>query len=185
MSTEYEIRLKVRYMDEGWRNCKIFTSNYDGFVNNLLRRMKLKDYKFTDTAEVRKVELLTTEVKNIKELIKAVNAETKMEIALTSCTPHKYDLNFDFQFYKGIKLQLINRSYHLFKNSKGHAKRFTLNGTNQNVWIPNKHLMYDGTLKQNENIDYVFRRAQIQLTIAGYTNSIPGIKGRTEKRKGR
>lgn len=92
-------------------------------------------------------------------------------------------MNFNFQYYKGIKLKLINRNYH--SNPQCRAKRFTLNDTNQNVWIPNKHLMDDGTIKQNENIDYVFRRAQRQLTIAGYTNAIPGIKRKTEERKGR
>ena len=92
-------------------------------------------------------------------------------------------MNFNFQYYKEIKLKLINRNYH--SNPQCHAKRFTLNDTNQNVWIPNKHLMDDGTIKQNENIDYVFRRAQRQLTIAGYTNAIPGIKRITEERKGR
>lgn len=89
-------------------------------------------------------------------------------------------MNYEFQFYKGIKLKLIDRKYAAKK-----AKRFTLNDTNQNVWIPNKHLEHDGTIKQRENIDYVFRRAQRQLTIAGYTNAIPGIKRITEERKGR
>lgn len=92
-------------------------------------------------------------------------------------------MNFNFQYYKGIKLKLISRNYH--SNPQCRAKRFTLNDTNQNVWIPNKHLMDDGTIKQHENIDYVFRRAQRQLTIAGYTNAIPGIKRITEERKGR
>jgi hypothetical protein len=71
-------------------------------------------------------------------------------------------MNFKPQYYKGVKLQLINRRYDGFK-----AKRFTINGTNQNVWIPNKHLMEDGTIKPNENIDYIFRKAKWQLKIAG------------------
>lgn len=75
------------------------------------------------------------------------------------------------QTYKGIRLELIQRNY------KGYnAKRFTLGGTNQNVWIPNKHLEEDGTIKPGENIDYVFRKAQRQLELAGYTDPIPGIK---------
>lgn len=32
----------------------------------------------------------------------------------------------------------------------------------QNVWVPNKHLLEDGTLKENEDIDYVFQRAYYQ-----------------------
>ena len=75
------------------------------------------------------------------------------------------------QFYKGIKLGLIKRNY------KGYsAKRFTLNGTNQNVWIPNKHLENNGAIKEGENIDYVFRKSQRQLELAGYTHPIIGIK---------
>jgi hypothetical protein len=75
------------------------------------------------------------------------------------------------QFYKGIKLELIKRNY------KGYAaKRFTLNGTNQNVWIPNKHLEINGRIKEGENLDYVFRKAQRQLELAGYIEPIIGIK---------
>ncbi|MGP3787179.1 hypothetical protein [Paenibacillus sp. 1A_MP2] len=78
------------------------------------------------------------------------------------------------QDYKGIRLELINRKY------EGRAaKRFTLGGTNQNVWIPNKHLEADGQIKEGENIDYVFRKAQRQLELAGYTGPIVGIKRRS------
>lgn len=78
------------------------------------------------------------------------------------------------QFYKGIRLELIKRNY------KGKAaKRFTLGGTNQNVWIPIKHLEPNGSLKEGENIDYVFRKEQRQLELAGYTEPIPGIKKRS------
>lgn len=71
-------------------------------------------------------------------------------------------LNLEKQSYMGIPLQLIERGYGSAK-----AKRFTLNGTNQNVWIPNKHLEEDGTIKEGENILYVFLSAQRQLEIAG------------------
>ena len=84
----------------------------------------------------------------------------------------KIKLNLQPQHYKGIRLQLIERGY----GKAMKAKRFTLNGTNQNVWIPNKHLQPDGTLIEDENIDYVFRKAQRQMEIAGYTQAIPGIK---------
>jgi hypothetical protein len=79
--------------------------------------------------------------------------------------------NLGFQFYKGIKLQLINRNYGGYR-----AKRFLLNGTNQNVWLPNRHLEADGTIKPSENLDYIFRGAKRQLHIAGYTGAIAGIK---------
>mgnify|MGYP006939859202 CR=1 FL=1 len=80
-------------------------------------------------------------------------------------------MNFAIQYYKGIPIQLVNRTY---KGRK--AKRYVINHTNQNVWIPNIHLHEDGTIKENENIDYIFRKAQRQLTIAGITQPIPGIK---------
>lgn len=88
--------------------------------------------------------------------------------------------NFNYQYYKGIKLKLIERSYAKGEKAKGRAKRFTLNSTNQNVWIPNKHLHDDGIIIEGENIDYVFRRAQRQLELAGYTNPIIGIKRTTK-----
>lgn len=85
-------------------------------------------------------------------------------------------MNYKIQLYKGIKLQLIKRNY------KGYAaKRYTLGGTNQNVWIPNKHLLEDGTIIEGENLDYIFRKSQRQLELAGYMDPIVGIKRRSEK----
>lgn len=83
-------------------------------------------------------------------------------------------MNFNIQYYKGIPLQLINRKY-----GDRNAKRFAINRTNQNVWIPNKHLTEDGTIVPGEDLDYVFRKAQRQLTLAGITEPIVGIKRRT------
>lgn len=83
-------------------------------------------------------------------------------------------MNFDTQFYKGIPLNLVNRKYTGMK-----AKRFVINHTNQNVWIPNKHLLEDGTIVPEEDLDYIFRKAQRQLTLAGITEPIVGIKRRT------
>lgn len=71
-------------------------------------------------------------------------------------------MNYDMQYYKNIPLKLIDRNYQGYN-----AKRYTINKTNQNVWIPNKHLEDDGTIKLNENIDYVFRKAKNQCKIAG------------------
>lgn len=84
-------------------------------------------------------------------------------------------MNYQMQFYKTIPLKLINRSYGVHK-----AKRFTINNTNQNVLIPNKHLAEDGTILPNQNIDYIFRKAERQLEIAGITYAIPGIKRRSK-----
>lgn len=69
--------------------------------------------------------------------------------------------------YKTIPLQLITR-----KDYEGRkAKRFTINGTNQNVWIPNKHLHDDGTIIEGEDLDYIFRKAWVQLKLAGVLDS--------------
>lgn len=65
------------------------------------------------------------------------------------------------QYYKGVPLRCIIRDY-----GERKAKRFTINGTNQNVWIPNVYLEKDGTLKRNINIDFVFHQAKNQLEIA-------------------
>lgn len=80
-------------------------------------------------------------------------------------------MNYETQYYKGIPLNLVRRKY-----GNRNAKRFVINHTNQNVWIPNKHLKEDGTIKIMENIDYVFRRSIRQLELAGITQSIIGIK---------
>ena len=85
-------------------------------------------------------------------------------------------MNYETQYYTGIPLNLVRRKY---GNRK--AKRFVINHTNQNVWIPNKHLEEDGTIKITENIDYVFRRSIRQLELAGITQPIIGIKKRTIK----
>ena len=83
-------------------------------------------------------------------------------------------MNFEIQYYKGIPLQLIDRKYGDRK-----AKRFIINGTNQNVWIPNKHLAEDGTILAGENLDYIFRVAKRQLELAGIKQAIQGIKRRS------
>ena len=88
---------------------------------------------------------------------------------------NKTKMNYRYQYYKGIPIRLINRSY---KNKN--AKRYIINGTNQNVWIPNKHLEDNRTIKNGENIDYVFRKSVNQLTLAGITQAIIGIKRKTK-----
>lgn len=71
-------------------------------------------------------------------------------------------MNYERQFYKGIPLQQVKRSYIGLK-----ARRFTLNGTNQNVWIPCKFLHDDGTIAERANIDFVFRGCNRKFHLAG------------------
>lgn len=83
--------------------------------------------------------------------------------------------NTDLQYYGEIPLRLIVREdYGCYK-----AKRFKINGSNQNVWIPNCYLEDDGTIKANMNIDFVFRKSVNQLNKAGITQAIIGIKRKT------
>lgn len=72
--------------------------------------------------------------------------------------------NFNTQHYKGIPLQQIDRGY---GNAK--ARRFTINNTNQNCWIPLKHLELDGTIKPEQDIDYVIFQSKRQFELAGVT----------------
>lgn len=68
------------------------------------------------------------------------------------------NLNLNTQYYKGIPITQIRRVDYNFQK----ARRFLLGKSNQNVWIPNCYLELDGTLKENINIDFVFKKAYIQ-----------------------
>lgn len=68
------------------------------------------------------------------------------------------------QYYKNIPLKQVIRRYTGMK-----AHRYTLNGTNQNVWIPCKHLDETGRLLPGQNIDYVFLKSPNQCYYAGVT----------------
>ena len=73
-------------------------------------------------------------------------------------------MNTKMQYYRGLPLKLIDRKD--YKNRK--AKRYSINNTNQNIWIPNVYLESDGTIKENVDIMFIFRKAKRQLELAGY-----------------
>lgn len=73
-------------------------------------------------------------------------------------TANNVKINIGRQEYKGIILKCIDRADYPIKK----AKRFTINGTNQNIWIPNKHLRDDGTIKDGENIDYIIHSLEFK-----------------------
>jgi len=73
--------------------------------------------------------------------------------------------NGALQMYKNVPLKLIVYTDKHFDALK--AKRFTINNTNQNVWIPNYYLEEDGTIKAGVNIDFIFYKSFRQLEIAG------------------
>jgi hypothetical protein len=82
----------------------------------------------------------------------------------------KTELNLGIQMYKGLPIQLIERhDYHTKAAKRYVIIPYTGNyQSNQNVWIPNKHLEEDGTIRLGENIDYVFLSSQNQMAYAGY-----------------
>ena len=60
-------------------------------------------------------------------------------------------MNFSMQYYRGIPLKLVDRDYR-----EKRAKRYCINNTNQNVWIPNTLLLLDGTIRPNRNLEFIF-----------------------------
>ena len=81
---------------------------------------------------------------------------------------HLYkNYNTQTQFYKGVPLNLIVYTESHFARLK--AKRFVINHTNQNLWIPNVYLLEDGTIKPNINIDFVLYNNRRQIALAGVT----------------
>ena len=178
----YHFKIHLKYFECGFESLETYefqANDYSSFRTNFLKRFGNFVSTNKNNKQKRIVKDLSYIAKTIKQFMSFVNTNTDFEIKVFPVTSDKPKLNFNHQFYKGIKIQLIDRSYHKPSNSQGHAKRFTLNDTNQNVWIPNKHLDDSGTLKCNENIDYVFRKSFRQLELAGYTQEIPGIKRRS------
>lgn len=80
--------------------------------------------------------------------------------------------NTSLQYYKGVPLRLIPRQdYHAHD-----AKRYVINDTNQNLWIPNKHLSSDGTIRQGHDLDYILAQAHNQIRI-GMSGPVHRIEG--------
>lgn len=75
------------------------------------------------------------------------------------------EYNTSMQYYKGVPLKLIVYTDKHFARLR--AKRFTINNTNQNLWIPNKHLAPDGTILPDQDLDYILRQSRNQIRIAG------------------
>lgn len=71
--------------------------------------------------------------------------------------------NTETQLYKDVPItQIVRQDYGTKK-----ARRFVLNNSNQNVWIPNTYLEADGTLKAGVNIDFVFMKSKRKFELAG------------------
>lgn len=80
---------------------------------------------------------------------------------------HYKKYNTDIQYYKNVPLKLIVYTENHF--ARLHAKRYNINNTIQNVWIPNCYLEPDGTIKTGVNIDFIFYKSKRQLELAGIT----------------
>ena len=80
---------------------------------------------------------------------------------------HYKKYNTDIQYYKNVPLKLIVYTENHFARLR--AKRYNINNTIQNVWIPNCYLEPDGTIKTDINIDFIFYKSKRQLELAGIT----------------
>lgn len=76
------------------------------------------------------------------------------------------DMNMKKQFYKGLPLSLMYDA----KYGERKAKRYSINDTDQTIWIPNAYLEDDGTIKENIDILWIFKPTDIQEKVskAGY-----------------
>lgn len=74
--------------------------------------------------------------------------------------------NLEVQYYRGLPLKLIYRKDYNTKN----AKRFSINNTKQNIWIPNRFLEEDGTIKADSKLGFIFNNPTTlhKIKLAGY-----------------
>lgn len=72
-------------------------------------------------------------------------------------------LNYEIQYYRGLKFQLVRRGG--YQDLK--AKRYYINGSRHMIWIPNCYLNYAGIIVGN--IDWILKkwdtRHKIELSI--------------------
>lgn len=153
------IAIKKKY-DRGDVICDINTGEiYNVLIrdsaNNNLLVLKPCHIKLTKE-EKDKVQAMyiMTQVYLAKEENKRIEAENRAAF-------NKIKFNYGDQYYNGYKLNLINRSDYYEKK----AKRYTINNTNQNIWIPNKFLHEDGTIKSYANLDFIFNSVEFKNKI--------------------
>lgn len=71
---------------------------------------------------------------------------------------HKSPMNLKNQTYKDVVLRF-------YGHATAKAARFLLFDTNQNIWIPKKHLDKDMNIKPGEDIDYIVNSWQTRHKI--------------------
>lgn len=154
---------------------QLILDNMNKLDNEQLAKFNNKHQSKVDNIpdlDYRDVAYMWSHLKSLLKISEPKKEVEKIEEVKKEETNNKPKYNTNDQHYKGILLNLIARTDYMFKM----AKRFSLNRTNQNVWIPNIYLEEDGTIRKNVDIDFVFRKAQVQLSLAGYTGAIIGIK---------
>lgn len=68
--------------------------------------------------------------------------------------------NYSVQRFAGVDLRLINRNYRNYN-----AKRYLINNSNQNIWIPNCYLEEDGTIKGSADLSFIFNKPSTKRKI--------------------
>lgn len=77
------------------------------------------------------------------------------------------EYNREVQWFRNVPLKLIVYTEKHFSVLK--AKRFMIHGSTQNLWIPNKFLTENGTIRDPEKIAWIFsnKTTQHKLELAG------------------
>lgn len=124
--------------------------------NNNLLVLKYCDAKLT--AEEKRIVhdmYVMTELYKNREEDKRIKKENKAAF-------NRIKFNYNNQYYCGYQLNLIRRPDYYEKR----AKRYTINGSNQNIWIPNQFLHEDGTIKSYANLDFIFNSNEFKNKIS-------------------
>lgn len=129
--------------------------------DNNLPVVKYSDFKMT--SEERRIVrdmYIKTEVYKEKEEDKRIEKENRAAF-------NNIEFNYNDQYYYGYKLNLIRRPDYYEKK----AKRYTINGSNQNIWIPNQFLHQDGTIKSYANLSFIFNSEEFRNKVSKINNN--------------
>lgn len=124
--------------------------------DNNLPVLKHCDVKMTsEEKRIVRDRYIKTEVYKNKEEDKQIEKENKASF-------NRIQFNYGDQYYRGYRLNLIRRPDYYEKR----AKRYTINGSNQNIWIPNQFLHEDGTIKSYANLSFIFNSEEFRNKVS-------------------
>lgn len=63
-------------------------------------------------------------------------------------------MNTNMQYYRGLPLRLVEKDDYDSRKSKF----YSINGTDQIIWLPNSYLEADGTIKTNIDMMWLFAK---------------------------